>query len=98
MRLIADTIPKITNLQLISKQGNSSHSCNDIYIHHISSVIRTFFFLPKQSQKSSSIIQDGSRSLGLLSKDKTLIIAEFHRTDVDICNHSRERKSRLIAE
>ena len=32
----------------------------------------TKFTLPKQSQRSRSILQDGSRSLGLFWKEKTL--------------------------
>ena len=34
-----------------------------------------FFFLPKQSQKSRSILQDRSRTLGLFKKGKTGIVA-----------------------
>ena len=43
-----------------------------------------FFFLPKQSQRSRSVLQDGSRSLGLFRKGKISIIAKFHRTDLVI--------------
>ena len=51
--------------------------------YRISLVIRQeFFFLPKQSRKSRSILKDGSRSLELFRKGKTRIIAEFHRTDL----------------
>ena len=50
-------------------------------MYRISSVIRQSFFLPKQSQRSRSILQDGSRSLGLFRKGKIGIIATFHRTD-----------------
>ena len=42
------------------------------------------FFLPKQSQKSGSILQDGSRSSGLFWKGKTCIIAKFYNTDLVI--------------
>ena len=68
--------------------------------YRIFSVIRRSFFLPKQSQKSRSILQDGSRSLGfqksrsilqdgsrslgLFRKGKIGIIAKFHRTYLDI--------------
>ena len=53
--------------------------------YHISLVIRqSFFFLPKQSQRSRSILQDGSRSLGLFRKGKIGIIAKFHRTNLVI--------------
>ena len=64
----------------------------------ISSLIRQCFFLPKQSQKSRSILSDGSRSLGLFRKGKTRITAKLHRTDLIICTQSREGKPRLIAE
>ena len=36
---------------------------------------------------------DGSRSLGLFRKVKTLIIAKFHGTDLVIGSHSREGKT-----
>ena len=36
---------------------------------------------------------DGSRSLGLLSKGKTCIIAKFHKTDLVICSYSRKGKT-----
>ena len=45
---------------------------------------KTSFFLPKQSKRSRSILQDGSRSFGLFRKDKIGIIAKFHRTDLVI--------------
>ena len=54
---------------------------------------REFFSLPKQSQKSRSILQDGSRSLELFWKGKTCIIAKFHRTDLVIVGHSTEGKT-----
>ena len=44
--------------------------------------IKFVVFLPKQCQKSRSILLDGSRSLGLFRKGKTGIIAKFHRTDL----------------
>ena len=53
-------------------------------LYRISSVIRQSFFLSKQSQKSRSILQDGSRSLGLFRKGKIGIIAKFHRTNLVI--------------
>ena len=52
--------------------------------YHISSVIRWRFFLPKQSQRSRSVLQDGSRSLGLIRKGKIGIIAKFHRSNLVI--------------
>ena len=58
-----------------------------------SSVIRQSFSLPKQSQKSRSVLYDRSRPLVLFRKDKTHIIAKFHRTDLVICNHPREGKT-----
>ena len=51
------------------------------------------FFLPKQSQKSRSVLLEGSRSLGLFRKGKTSITAKFHMTDLVIFSHSREKKS-----
>ena len=45
---------------------------------------KTEFFLPKQSQRSRSILEDGSRSLGLFRKGKIGIIAKFHWTDLVI--------------
>ena len=52
-----------------------------------------FFFLPEQSQKSRSLLYDGSRSLGLFRKGKTCVIAKFQRDDLVICRHSGERKT-----
>ena len=69
-----------------------------VWIYHISSVIRQEFVLQKQSQKFRSILQDGSRYLGLFRKSTIHIIAKFHRTDLVICSHSREGKPCLIAE
>ena len=43
-----------------------------------------FFSIPKQSQKSRSILYDGSRSLGLLRKAKSRILAKVHRTVIVI--------------
>ena len=62
-------------------------------MYRISSVIRRKVFLPKQSQKFRSVLKDGSRSLGLFKKDKTRIIAKFHRSDLDTGSHSGERKT-----
>ena len=45
---------------------------------------KTEFSLPKQSQRSRSVLQDGSRSLGLFRKGKIGIIAKFYRTDLVI--------------
>ena len=52
--------------------------------YRISSVIRRRIFLPKQSQRSRSVLEDGSRSLGLFRKGKIGIIAKFHRTNLVI--------------
>ena len=43
-----------------------------------------FFSLPKQSQRSRSVLLDGSRSLGWFRKGKIGIIAKFHWTDLVI--------------
>ena len=45
---------------------------------------KTEFFLPKQSKRSRSVLQDGFRSLGLLRRGKIGIIAKFHRTNLVI--------------
>ena len=52
--------------------------------YRISSVIRQIIFLPKQFQRSRSVLKDGSRSLGLFGKGKIGTIAKFHRTDLII--------------
>ena len=49
---------------------------------------KTGFSLPTQSQKSRSILEDGSRFLGLFWKGKTAIIAKFYKTELDIWDHS----------
>ena len=51
---------------------------------------KTEFFPFQNNPKSQD--QDGSRSLRLFRKGKTGIKAKFHRTDLVICSHSRERK------
>ena len=50
--------------------------------YSISSVIRQIIFLPKQSQRSRSILKGESKSLGLFRKGKIGIIAKFHKTDL----------------
>ena len=52
-----------------------------------------FVFLPKESQKSRTIIKDRSRYWGLFRKGKTCIIAKFHRTDLVFFSHSRDGKT-----
>ena len=52
-----------------------------------------FFSLPKQSKKPRSVLKDRSRSFGLFRKGNTCIIANFNRTDLVICSHSREGKT-----
>ena len=64
----------------------------------ISLVIRQSFFLPKSSEKSRSVILDGSRSLGLFKEGKTCVVTNFHKTALVICSHSREGQPHLIAE
>ena len=53
----------------------------DVLDYRISLVIRRIIFLPKQSQRSRSILKDRSSSLGLFKKGKICIIANFHSTD-----------------
>ena len=72
--------------------GDPSYSLNSLYC--ISSVIRHFSSQNnpknldlKRSQKSRSILQDGSRSLGF-RKGNTSIIAKLHRNLV-ICSLER---------
>ena len=62
-------------------------------MHRIFSAIRQSFFLPKQTQRSRSVLQDRSRSLGLFRKGKIGIIAKFHRTNLVIRSHSRGTKT-----
>ena len=65
--------------------NNTFLNCLLCQFHYrISSVIRWIIFLPKQSQRSRSVLKDGSRSLGLFGKGKIGIIATFHRTDLII--------------
>ena len=42
------------------------------------------FSLPNQSERSRSVLGDGSRSLGLFRKGKISIKAKFHRTNLVI--------------
>ena len=68
-----------------SQRDGTNEGSQHVFVEYrISSVIRRSFFLPKQSQRSRSILQDGSRSFGLFRKGKIDIIAKFHRTDLVI--------------
>ena len=80
----------------LSQDLNGKHlnEVNDIKNTHIVFRYKTgYVFLPKQSPKSRSILKDGSRSLGLYRKGKIRFNAKFHKTDLAICSHSRERKT-----
>ena len=73
----------------------SDISCHLIFVDkkiliHVYPGMPTIFFSSKTIPKSRSVVKDGSRFLGLFRKGKTGIIAKFHRTDIVICNHSRE--------
>ena len=63
---------------------NIVHITHDILILYFFGYKTEFFFLPKQSQRSRSVLQDGSIFLGLFRKGKIGIIAKFHRTDLVI--------------
>ena len=52
--------------------------------YRISSIIRRSVFLPKQSKRSRSVLQDGFRSLGWFRNGKIGMIAKFHGTDLVI--------------
>ena len=52
-----------------------------------------FFLFQNNPKNLDPSYKDGSRSLGLFRKGKTLIISKFHRTDLYICSHSREGKT-----
>ena len=53
--------------------------------YRISLVIRQSFFSFQNNPKDlDHVLQDGSRSLGLLRKGKIGIIAKFYRTDLVI--------------
>ena len=42
--------------------------------------------------------RNNRKKFDLSCKGETHIIAEFHRTDLVICSHSRERKKNVIAK
>ena len=54
---------------------------------------KTDIFPSKKYQRSRSILLDGSRALVLFRKGKTHMLAKFHRTDLVMCSHSKERKT-----
>ena len=77
--------PQVTYTALLSfhskhKLEALKRSCHNYRIH---SSIREFFSLPKQSQKSRSILQDGSRFLGCLGREPPTI-ATLYATDLNI--------------
>ena len=59
-------------------QHQGSHCILKLRVH----LVLFLIFVP-------SILQDGSRSLGLFRKGKICIIAKFYRTDLVICSHFR---------
>ena len=65
-----------------------------LYLLYFPGYKTEFIFLPKQSQKSRSILEDGSRSVGLFKKGKTYIKAKFQRTDLFICTCSDSREGK----
>ena len=68
------------------------HNCSKLGSYNsISLTIRQrFFSFQKPSQKSRSILLDGSRSLGLFRKGKSHITAKNFGTDLVICCHFRD--------
>ena len=61
--------------------------------YHIYSVIRQGFSLPKQSQRSRSILQDGSRSLRLVGRKKNNILyLNFTNNKIGICSNFEKGK------
>ena len=64
--------------------GQNAHAESNVIRYRTSSVIRRDCFLPKQTQRSRSVLSDGSKSLGLFRKGKSGIIAKFHKTDLVI--------------
>ena len=81
--LIFSRSPCYLNTCNVCNTRNATCSHNVKHIYLISLVIRRISFLPKQSQRSRSVLKDGSRSLGLFRKGK-IGIAKFHRTDLII--------------
>ena len=75
---------------MISTQYVDRNSINLLYFFGYKTV---FFPLPKQSQISRSVLEDGSRYLGLFRKGENHIIAKFYRNNLVICSHSREGKT-----
>ena len=59
-----------------------------------------YFFCYKTEFFPSKTIyeKDRSRFLELFSKDIFSLIAEFHKTDLDICSHSGDEKTHLKAK
>ena len=55
-------------------------------------------FFPSQNkpQKSTSVIQDYPRFLGLFWKGKTHVTAEFNTADLDVWGHSRGEKHHMV--
>ena len=88
---IMDTVMILTNC--VSAKADLWFHWSNIIKYRISSVIRWIIFLPKQSQRSRSVLKDGSRSLALFRKGKIGIITKFHRTDLVIWSHSRGTKT-----
>ena len=58
----------VVSLFLMHGEDKYKPSLSYIVMYRISSVIKRSFFLPKQSKRSRSVLQDGSRSFGLFRK------------------------------
>ena len=61
--------------------------------YRISSNIRQNFFLPKQSENLDLSFKTDLDLYDCLEWVKLVLIAKFHRTDLDNFSHSRKRKT-----
>ena len=67
--------------------------------YHTSLVVREFFLLQSYPKNSNpSLYETDLDLLGFFRKGTTHIIANFHRTDLVIFSHSRERKSQFYSQ
>ena len=77
--------------------NNVIHSYSEVK-YCISSLIRRGVFFFKISQKPRSVLPDETRNFGIVLEGNTPSYARIHETDLDIWDHSRERKPLLNSQ
>ena len=86
----------LTGLDIMPRQFMSFKKIDCQGLQYFLDYKTEVFFHSKQTQKSRSILENGSSSLGLFRKGTILIIAFLHRTDLINWSHSHRRENPII--